>query len=206
MVGEIRIYVEGGGDSKDTRARVRKGFDEFLKEIKNIVCEKRIRWQVIACGSRTSTLDDFNTALKKHSGAFNILLVDSEAPVSTAPREHLSNRDGWDLSHINENQCHLMVQMVEAWLIADIPCLKRFYGHKGFSTSSLPKNPNVEQLDKHTINSSLKAATRRTQKGEYHKIRHGPEILKRADASKVRNAAPHCNRLFETLERLIDEE
>jgi len=204
MIREIRVYVEGGGDGKDSKARVRQGFRGFLQDIINIAREKRIRWSVIACGSRNSTVDDFHTALRIHSDAFNILLVDSEAPVSTAPREHLLQRDGWNLSHVSDDQCHLMVQVVEAWLIADIPCLERFYG-QNFSSSSIPRNPNVEKIDKHLVDSSLKAATQRTQKGAYHKIQHGPDILKLIDVNRVRNAAPYCNHLFETLERLLNE-
>lgn len=203
MVSEIRIYVEGGGDGKDTKARVRQGFSGFLSDIINTAREKRIRWSVIACGSRNSTLNDFNTALRTHCDAFNILLVDSEGPVSRAPREHLSHRDGWDLSHISDDQCHLMVQVVEAWLIADIQGLERFYG-QNFNSNSIPRNPNVEQIDKSIVYSSLRLATSRTKKGEYHKILHGPELLKLLDVDRVRGAAPNCGRLFETLEELME--
>ncbi len=203
MVTEIRVYVEGGGDGKDTKARVRQGFTGFLSDIINTAREKRIRWSVIACGSRNSALNDFNTALRTHSDAFNILLVDSEGPVSRPPRDHLLHRDGWNLSHISDDQCHLMVQVVEAWLLADIHCLERFYG-QNFHSGSIPRNPNVEQIDKPVIYSSLQAATNRTKKGAYHKILHGPELLKQLDVTRVRNAAPNCDRLFETLEELME--
>lgn len=93
-----------------------------------------------------------------------------------------------------------MVQVMEAWLVADSEALKRFYG-QDFNAKLIPSNPDVEQIDKTTLFSALKDATRRTAKGEYHKIRHGPEILKLLEASKVQNAARHCQRLFETLER-----
>jgi len=33
MVKEIRIYIEGGGDKKDTKKAMRIDFSEFLKEI-----------------------------------------------------------------------------------------------------------------------------------------------------------------------------
>jgi len=203
MVDEIRIYVEGGGDKKDTKSRVRQGFSGFLKDLVALAREKRIRWSIIACGPRNSTFDDFQTALRTHLQAFNVLLVDSESSVNAGPRQHLQDRDGWDLSNVVDEQCHLMVQVVEAWFVADLSALERFYG-ENFNSNPIPKNPNVEQIDKNTLHSSLKAATWKTKKGEYHKIKHGPELLKQLDVSKVRNAAPHCDRLFITLKRKME--
>jgi hypothetical protein len=202
MVTEIRIYVEGGGDGKETRARVRQGFSGFLKDLVALARERRIRWSITACGSRNSTLDDFLTALQTHPEAFSVLLVDSEGPVSAGPRQHLKDRDGWDLSKIPDEQCHMMVQVMEAWLIADIAALKRYYGHR-FNSKSAPGTRDVEQVDKKKVYSFLKAATRKTTKGEYHKIHHGPELLKQVDASMVRRASRHCDRLFQALEQEI---
>ena len=204
MVTEIRIYVEGGGDGKETRAKVRQGLSEFLKDIVALAREKRINWNIIACGSRNSTFDNFQTALRTHPEDFNVLLVDADGPVNTNtnPRQHLQNRDGWNLSAIDDERCQLMVQTTEAWIIGDIDALRTFYG-QGFNSNSISNNPDVEKIDKDMLYSSLKSATRMTQKGEYHKIRHGPDILKLVDVSRVRSAAAHCNRLFETLEEKI---
>jgi hypothetical protein len=47
---------------------------------------------------------------------------------------------------------------------------------------------------------ALTKATRATQKGEYHKMRHSPLILERLDPAKVRARAPHCDRLWTTIE------
>lgn len=95
MVSEIRIYVEGGGDGHDSKASLRRGFSAFLNEPKLLARERRIRWQIIACGPRNDTFDNFITALETHAGAFNILLVDSEDPVRSDPWTHLQERDGW---------------------------------------------------------------------------------------------------------------
>jgi hypothetical protein len=205
LAKEIRIYVEGGGDSKDGRAELRKGFNGFFKEIVEAVREKRLEWSVVACGSRNSTFDDFNTALKSHPDAFNVLLVDSEGPVSSDVRSHLKQRDRWDLSAVDDEQCHLMVQFTESWLIADVACLKRYYG-KGFIEKRIPKGNNVELISKDDVETGLKGATSKTQKKTYHKARHCPQILKVLEASKVRAAAPHCERLFATLEQVVNSE
>jgi hypothetical protein len=58
---------------------------------------------------------------------------------------------------------------------------------------------DVEEIGKIMLLSALKDATRNTSKGEYHKTRHSFKILQTLDPSKVRNAAPHCDRLFKTL-------
>ncbi len=199
MVAEIRIYVEGGGDGGDSKAKVRKGFSEFLRDLVEIAREKRIGWNVIACGSRNSTVDSFRTALRTHPGAFNVLLVDAEDSVSLSVRDHLHNRDNWDLTAASDEQCHLMAQVVEAWLIADLETLEKYYG-QGFQSNSIPKTKNIEDVSKQRLYSSLSAATRLTKKGEYHKIRHGPEILAKVDSSKARGRARHCERFFATLE------
>ncbi|RKZ73130.1 MAG: hypothetical protein DRR19_31295 [Candidatus Parabeggiatoa sp. nov. 1] len=198
MVTEIRIYIEGGGDKKDTKKAIRIGFSEFLKDLRQIAQKKRIRWQIIICGSRQNAFGDFKNALKANPNAFNVLLVDAEAPVHTTPCQHLKLRDDWDISNVDDDHCHLMVQTMEAWLIADIETLKQFYG-QGFQDNAIPKNPDVENIDKKQLEPSLKAATRNTRKGEYHKIQHASKLLALLEVDKVRQAAPHCDRLFTTL-------
>jgi hypothetical protein len=199
MVKEIRIYIEGGGDKKDTKKAIRIGFSEFLKDLRQIAQKNRIRWKIIVCGSRKNAFGDFKNALKANPNAFNVLLVDAEAPVNTTPCQHLKLRDNWDLDNIDDEHCHLMVQTMEAWLIADIEALKKFYG-SGFKEKVLSNNnPEVEKIDKKQLEHSLKAATRHTQKGEYHKIQHASKLLALLEVDKIRQVAPHCDRLFTTL-------
>lgn len=195
MTKEVRIYVEGGGDEKESKAAVRRGFGGFLIGLRDAAQDRRIRWHIVACGSRNATLDNFRTALRTHPDAFNVLLVDAEGPIACSPREHLRQRDGWELPDLPDDHFQLMVQMMEAWLIADPDTLAAHYG-QGFNKRAIPRNPDVEQVDRPSIEHGLKAATRRTSKGEYHKIRHGPILLERIDPGKVRVAARHCERLF----------
>ena len=90
MVSEIRIYVEGGGDSRKTKNWVRQGFHAFLNNLVKKAQDQEIKWQIIACGSRNATYRSFMIALDQHKYAFNMLLVDSEGPVTLQPWEHLS--------------------------------------------------------------------------------------------------------------------
>ncbi len=204
MVSEIRIYVEGGGDQRSGKAAVQEGFGKFLSPLKEMARERRIRWYVVACGSRQSAFDDFGIALRQHRDAFNVLLVDAEGPVTGSPWEHLQNRDHWQIQGIPGDHCHLMVQVMEAWIIADIETLRKFYG-QGFNSNSIPRRKDVELIAKGDVQRALTQATQNTQKGEYHKILHGPKILGLVDVSKVRNRARHCNRMFTTLSNKIGE-
>ncbi len=206
MVKEIRIYIEGGGDSKNTKALLRQGFSTFLNKLVQIARSKRIKWQIIMCGSRNSAFSDFQNALSDHPDAFNVLLVDAEAPVNVkkTPWEHLKFRDNWDSPGVDDDHCYLMVQAMEAWFIADIDTLKKYYG-QGFKENCIPKNPNVESIDKDSLEPNLKAATRETSKGEYQKIQHASQLLERLDAAKVSQASPNCKRLFKTLALIMGE-
>jgi hypothetical protein len=205
MVKEIQIYVEGGGDKKDTKARIREGFSGSLKDIVQIARSKRIKWQIIICGSRNSAFSDFQNALEDHRDAFNLLLVDSEAPVKKTPWEHLKSRDNWESPGVDDNHCHLMVQAMEAWFIADIDPLKIFYG-QGFKENSIPKSTNVETIHKDLLAPSLKAATSDTKsKGEYQKSKHASQLLKLLNVAKVRKESPNCDRLFTTLTQIMED-
>ncbi len=206
MTSEIRLYVEGGGDQKETKAQLRTAFGAFLKEVRDRARKKRIHWSIITCGGRTSTFDDFQTALRSHPDALNVLLVDAEAPVTPgSPWEHLKSRsgDGRDNPGMEDKHCHLMVQTMEAWLIADRERLREYYG-QGFRENALPDNPNVEEIDKKILMAALKRATRGTNKKEYHKTRDAPKILERIRPAEVGARASSCRRLFQTLGAEID--
>ncbi len=71
-----------------------------------------------------------------------------------------SEMDG-PAKEVSDHSCHLMVQVMEAWLISDPEALKRFYGN-GFRISAIPKNPNVEVIAKSRVYRALYAATNKT--------------------------------------------
>ena len=202
-MAEIRIYCEGGGDGPNTKDPFREGMRTFLKELYEIAREKKIRFQLIICGGRTSAYDNFKTALQIHKDAINILLVDAEAPVTQTPWLHLKQRDNWDSLGCKDDQCHLMVQTMEAWLLADPDAVSTFYG-QGFNANALPKNRDVEKIEKTLLTKSLNNAIRQTNKPEYHKIQHGAKLLGLIAPMKVRQKSQHCDRLFTTLSSLME--
>jgi hypothetical protein len=205
MVTKIHIYIEGGGDGANTKALIKKGFSQFFRKLTDTAKSKKIKWDITICGSRNNAFRGFKNALKYYSEVFNVLLVDAEAPVIVnSPWDHLKFRDNWDKpSGIDDISCYLMVQTMDAWFIADIETLEKFYG-KDFKKNVIPKNPHVESIDKDTLFDSLKKATCDTSKGEYHKIKHASKLLELIDADKVCQASPSCNRFFTELMKKID--
>ena len=145
-------------------------------------------------------------ALTTHPNAFIILLVDSEAPVTQPPWEHLQSRDNWDApAGVDETNCYLMVQAMEAWFMADIDTLKKIYG-QGFKENAIPKKSNVETIEKDLLEPRLKTASRDTKsKGEYQKIQHASKLLGMLKVDKVRKASSECNRIFTTLTKLMEQ-
>jgi hypothetical protein len=194
----IRVYVEGGGDRDSTIRKCRQGFSEFLRKAMPPMAMPRI----IACGGRSQAFDRFRTAMRQYPDKFCVLLVDSERPVP--PGENLWNfleqNDNWSRPHnAAREHVHLMVQLMEAWFLADKPALERFYGH-GFNVGALPARTDIENISKSDVLRGLELATRNTRtKGAYRKS-HGFDILASLDPDRVRSASPdHAGRLFQTL-------
>jgi hypothetical protein len=88
-----------------------------------------------------------------------------------------------------------MVQLMESWFLADIQALKRYFG-QGLSETRLRGNRAIEQISKKDVLSRLKDATRTTLKQKYDKAEDAPHLLRQLDPTLVRNASPHCQRIF----------
>ena len=127
---------------------------------------------------------------------------DAKKVISNSPRAHLKKRDEWDLKFATDDMVHLMVQAMETWIVADPEALTAYYGQR-FLAKALPKTTNLEGVPRADIIRALEQATRRTQKGTYHKIRHASEIWQRIDPQSVGQRCPACARLFRTLEQAI---
>jgi hypothetical protein len=202
VVKAIRIYVEGGGRS--SWRTIKDGFGKFLDPLRQMARSRGLNWNLVVGGSRNDTFEKFRMGLRSHPKAFNLLLVDSESSVALPRWEHLRRQDRWDVPHLSEDQCHLMVQMVEAWLVADPDALADYYG-QGFRRGALPSRKDVEDIPKGQLLRSLNRATMDTKKGRYDKIRHCADLLGLLDPDRVRQRAHHCDLLFKTLESRIRE-
>jgi hypothetical protein len=190
--------VEGGGDAASTKAACREGFCKFFQKITPPGATPK----VVASGGRRKAFDNFCDALRSHPNEVILLLVDSERSVTTGVWAHLRAKpDRWRRPvGATEEQAHMMVQCMESWFLADKETLKEFYSD-GFRVNALPEHANVELVAKDEANSSLKQASKRTQKGEYHKTHHGYRLLEIINPAKVRSASAHAARFFDELER-----
>lgn len=192
--------MEGGGDTADGKASLRQGMSSFLRSQR-----KHVSLKVVACGSRGNARDAFLNAMAQSPGTFNILLVDSEAPVSTPARLHLEKHDGWTLATVTDDKIHLMIQVMETWVIADAEAVAEYYRQGFLRRAILPDNQDLEVIDKLRVYAALDHATARTQKGAYRKIAHAAALLGRIHPEIVRQRCPSCDRLLATLERVIRE-
>ena len=190
----MKLFVEGGGDSHTLRTSCREGFSRFLRKA-GLAALPRI----VACGSRQNAFKSFCAALRDGESA--MLLVDSEAPVTAkSPWAHLRERPGdkWERPvRAKEGSCHLMVQCMEAWFLADPRMLRAFYG-KGIHVEDLPPG-GVESVAKDKLFQALAAAA----KGAYSKRAHSFKLLARVDPEKVFEASPHARRFKEALAKLL---
>ena len=196
--------MEGGGQTSRTRAILRRGMEVFLASVKEACRKRRWRWTLVCCGSRNEACKRFRNARAERESGIVVLLVDSEARVSgRSAIAHLAARDKWDLQGVDEDFVHLMAQTMETWIVADQRALDRYY-RQGFQSSALSfHGQNLEEVGKVDIARALNRATERTQKGRYRKIGHASDLLQRIDPMTVRRRCPRCNRLFETLLRLL---
>ena len=199
----VAIYMEGGGAGRDSKAALRQGMDAFLDPLKQAAREKKLHWKLVCCGPRDEAFRGFRNALRDGDDDMVVLLVDAEEPVEAEVRAHLHARDGWELTDINGQSVHLMVQTMEAWIVADVDALRGYYGQR-FSEAAVPRAADLERVRRQDLANQLQRATQRTQKGRYTKIAHASDLLKRIDPDTVKTRCRHCRRLFDELGRMID--
>lgn len=205
---EIAVYIEGGGRTPVGKSELRQGFDALFREQKTNAGRKRLSLKFVCCGSRTDAYDAFINSINKNSTTISELLVDSETAVVAVSENHTAEAqarvahlrqkegadgggqgDNWPLVNVNPERVHLMVQCMEAWIVSDPDALAAIY-KQNFNAKSLPARRNLEEEPKDDIYSKLKAATEKTQAGEYAKIAHASKLLAAIDPKKVADRCP----------------
>lgn len=204
---DVFVYAEGGGSGANSaalQAEFRQALSAFFSKTR-LGMTRRPR--VVICGGRDQALDMFSTAVAQGKKA--LLLVDSEAPVSSAhtalpgkngqPWAHLQARDGWQKPvGATDEDCHLMTQCMESWFLADWQTIQKFYG-QGFNQSILPTGP-VEAIAKLDVYAALQRATHTCKtKVAYSKGTHSFKLLSLIDPAKVMAASPWANRFIDEL-------
>ena len=205
----MKLFVEGGGDGKALRTECRQAIAEFLT--KAGLAGRLPR--TVASGSRMQAYDDFCTAIA--SGEPALLLVDSEGPVAAEyqagepvawrPWAYLAQRPGdeWAMPDGAEDEhCHLMVECMESWLLADRATLKAFFD-PGFRANALPAaDQAIESVGKVQLYRALSAATSNCKtKAQYGKGAHSFKLLGSIDPAKVVAASPWAKRFVDETKR-----
>ena len=199
---DVKIYLEGGGDAQSTRADIRLGFHQFLHAVREAAQRNRARVDVVPCGSKVEARDKFLASRRDSPEIHSILLVDSELPVHSLPKQHLIANEQWHLGGVPDDVVHLMAQVFETWLLADPEVLSTFYGQK-FLRNALPNANDLETVPKQDVANVLRRATKHTTKEEYHKIRHASALLALISPDKVRRRCRHCDRLFRQVSAVV---
>lgn len=209
----VKIFVEGGGDSRARQTGCRKGFRSFLESAGQL---SRGQYQIVACGSRDEALKSFSLSVAMNEIA--LLLVDSEGAVDELfqggdpslwqPWEHLRQRDGvsWSCpAKATDNDCHLMVECMENWLLADPENVQAFFG-QGFIHGRLPSlwRP-LESISKSDAFACLAGASEKSlAKGGYNKGRHSFELLSSTRAALVLERSPWAKRFVRRVAAKIE--
>lgn len=194
----IKIYVEGGGDTKHLQSVGRGAMRSFLSKL----IPGRV-FKVVMGGGRKQTYDDFCGALKNKKDDEILLLVDAEAPVQANGRPwlHLKNRvgDGWDKpENASDEHAYMMVQTMEAWLICDPGAWKQWKSK--VDISDLPSHQNIEIIDKSKLDQTCEAIFRSI--GESYKDNkriNGFGILKYVSPEQVAEKSIEARRFFNHL-------
>jgi len=195
---QVKLYVEGGGDSEATHTELRQAFSSLLRA----AGAQRLP-RIIACGSRRQTLDDFNNAVEQmRESERPFVLVDSESPVDEGASiwDHLRKEDRWVKPKAAASDSgFLMIQCMETWLVADAAAIEKYCG-AGFNRKSLPQWPILEAVAKLTVQKALESATRRGK--PYAKGQVSFEILGKVAPSKLEAACPEAKRFLDAMRAL----
>lgn len=194
----MKIYVEGGGDSRDLKIRCREGFRKLIE--KTDLAGRMPRF--VACGARDAAYNRFMTAVRSNE-KFPILLVDSEDPVTEdSPWAHLKSRDNWDKPPgVTDEQAQLMVTCMETWAMADRSALGGEFGSCLQESALLPLS-NLEARRRQDVLESLKNAT--SPCGRQHTYSKGAlsfQILENLDPETLKKHLPSFARFIATLEK-----
>ncbi len=193
-----RIYIEGGGDSKQLKVQCRKGLRQLLER-----CGFSRRMpRLVACGGRSAAYGDFKTAHESNKAEYVAMLIDSEKPVSNPDEtwDHLRNCDRWERPDgADDEQVLFMTTCMETWIVADRDSLRQHYG-SSLQESALPSLISLEQGNRQDIQEGLKRATRNCSNA-YQKGKRSFEILGKLKPETMESHLP----AFQRAKRILNE-
>lgn len=197
----VTIYVEGGGERSELRARCREGFSKLIEKLGFAGRMPKI----VACGGRNDAFNMFcNSITSSRNDEFPLLLVDSEDPITTSgPWDHL-RRDGWNRPiGAEDDQAQMMVTCMETWIMADRATLRRFFGSYLREEALIPV-VGLEMRSRQELLESLKSATNDCGRNRgYNKGKISFQILAELNPESLEEYLPYFGRFKETLGRYL---
>lgn len=184
-VKKIILFVEG--EPNTPNGDLRQGFSKLL--------EKRLalRMPSIKLGAgKTPTIQQFKTS--KLESDLNLLLIDLDKPETEYEKDLAEH----GLLEYREN-VYYMIQEMESWFLSQPDILDEFYGveNKGKSISEKLVKKHAKEIPH--PDQELKKVTKDSKRGEYHKIKHAVELLKRLDPLKLEGQFQDFKRLIEKI-------
>lgn len=204
LVMDVKIYIEGGGNSKEEHIRFREGFRKLIE--KTGVAKMP---RTVPCGGRGETFRDFKNGLRNPSQV-SLLLLDSEDPVTDLTDEidndfawrHLAARDRWQRPDETQNhQAMLMATCMETWITADRASLREHFGAQ-IQENALPPLQNLEARDRHIVQDALAHATRNSKKA-YRKGLRSFEVLAVLSPEALAAHLTQFRRFISVLEKVL---
>ncbi len=154
-----RIYIEGGGQSKELKTRCREAFQKLLENAG--IRENKPR--LVACGGRNAAFDQFRTAhAEQRPSEYVAMIIDSEDPPANIERtwEHLRVHDGWVAPvGATDEQVLFMTTCMETWIASDQAALGEHFG-QCLQMNALPPARHIEQRNRAQVMQELTHATR----------------------------------------------
>lgn len=193
---KVTLFVEGSRGSETLVRRFREGWSRFFR-----AAGLRRPPRVVPCGDRARAYRRFALAVEKDGpGRVSLMLMDSEGPVAAGQSvwRHLRDKDGWSRPQgAGDSSAFMMTQLMETWLLADVPVMRRFFGNE-FDAGAFARWPSLEDVPKTTVLDALGRATAKCgqpyAKGEVSFL-----LLSVIDPAAVEAACPHARKLFDRL-------
>ena len=171
----VTVFIEGS--SNDKNGNLRQGFGTLFEQ------KLKGRMPKIILG------DDKHSTIRKFKGdklsEKKLILIDLDADEETRDTQ-LKELE------LDKAQTFFMIQELEAWFISQSEVLDSYYD---FDIKS-----KVSKKDPKTISNPsdlLAQLTKKTKKGEYHKVKHATDLLKKLNLATLEKS-------FEDVKKLID--
>ena len=171
MEGKVILFIEG--ESNSPNGDLRQGFSKLL--------EQKLKGKlprIILGDGKSKAIDKFKN--NKLKGDLFLLLIDLDKPESERDSDLTENE-----LLPQKDSVFYMIQEMESWFLSQPEILDTFYGIDNKHKKVSEKIPEKKASDFKNPDEKLIELTKYTKKGEYHKIKHGVELLKLLNATQL---------------------